>query len=78
MVEDTLVKHANFALPSRKALMKSDMNYEVVLIDATESPIEIPKKKTKILLFRKEEKAYTKNSNSGRQENPPSNMYRFF
>ncbi|SPR14722.1 IS5 family transposase ISOt6 [Orientia tsutsugamushi] len=43
-VEDTLVKHANFALPGRKALMKSDMNYEVVLIDATESPIERPKK----------------------------------
>ncbi len=76
-VEDTLVKHPNFALPGRKALMKSDMNYEVVLIDATESPIERPKK-NKILLFRKEEKAYTKNSNSGRQENTPSNMYRFF
>ncbi|SPR03138.1 IS5 family transposase ISOt6 [Orientia tsutsugamushi] len=43
-VEDTLVKHANFALPGRKALMKSDTNYEVVLIDATESPIERPKK----------------------------------
>ncbi|SPR08687.1 IS5 family transposase ISOt6 [Orientia tsutsugamushi] len=64
-VEDTLVKHPNFALPGRKALMKSDTNYEVVLIDATESPIERPKK-TKILLFMKEEKAYTKNSNSGR------------
>ncbi|KJV53708.1 DDE superendonuclease family protein [Orientia tsutsugamushi str. Gilliam] len=64
-VEDTLVKHPNFALPSRKTLMKSNMNYEVVLIDATESPIE-RLKKTKILLFKKEEKAYTKNSNSGR------------
>ncbi|SPR14382.1 transposase [Orientia tsutsugamushi] len=53
------------------------MNYEVVLIDATETSIERPKK-TKILLFRKEEKAYTKNSNSDRQENAPSNMYRFF
>ncbi|KJV97317.1 DDE superendonuclease family protein [Orientia tsutsugamushi str. UT76] len=27
--------------------MKSDMNYEVVLIDATETPIERPKKKQK-------------------------------
>ncbi|SPR05816.1 transposase [Orientia tsutsugamushi] len=70
-------KHPNFALLDRKALMKNDMNYEVVLIDATESPIEGPKK-TKILLFRKEEKAYTKNLNSGRQANIPSNMYRFF
>ncbi|KJV55822.1 IS5 family transposase ISOt6 [Orientia tsutsugamushi] len=43
-VEDTLVKHPNFALPGRKAIMKSDMNYEVVLIDATETPIERPKK----------------------------------
>ncbi|SPM45109.1 IS5 family transposase ISOt6 [Orientia tsutsugamushi] len=76
-VEDTLVKYPNFALPGRKAIMKSDMNYEVVLIDDTVSPIERPKK-TKILLFRKEEKAYTKNSNSGRQENASSNMYKFF
>ncbi|BAG39582.1 transposase [Orientia tsutsugamushi str. Ikeda] len=28
-IEDPLVKHANFALPDRKALMKSDMNYVV-------------------------------------------------
>ncbi|KJV77751.1 DDE superendonuclease family protein [Orientia tsutsugamushi str. TA716] len=27
-VEDTLVKHPNFALLGRKALMKSDMNYK--------------------------------------------------
>ncbi|KJV56961.1 DDE superendonuclease family protein [Orientia tsutsugamushi str. Kato PP] len=52
-VEYPLVKHTNFALPGRKALMKSNMNYEVVLIDATESPIE-RHKKTKILLFMKE------------------------
>ncbi|KJV93356.1 DDE superendonuclease family protein [Orientia tsutsugamushi str. UT76] len=44
LVEDTLVKHLNFAFPVRKALMKSDMNYEVVLIDATKTPIERPKK----------------------------------
>ena len=43
-VEDTLVKHPDFALPGRKALVKSDMVYEMVLIDATESPIERPKK----------------------------------
>ena len=43
-IEDTLIKHPDFALPGRKALLKSDMEYEVVLIDATESPIERPKK----------------------------------
>jgi len=44
-VEDTLIKHPDFALPGRKALLKSDMAYEVVLIDASESSIERPKKK---------------------------------
>ena len=43
-VEDTLIKHPDFALPGRKALLKSDMEYEVVLIDASETPIERPKK----------------------------------
>ena len=43
-IEDTLIKHPDFALPGRKALLKSDMEYELVLIDATETPIERPKK----------------------------------
>lgn len=43
-VEDTLVKHPDFALPGKKTLLKSEMDYEVVLIDATELPIERPKK----------------------------------
>jgi hypothetical protein len=43
-IENTLVKHPDFALPGKKALLKSDMEYELVLIDATESPIERPKK----------------------------------
>jgi hypothetical protein len=43
-IEDVLIKHPDFALPGRKALLKSDMSYEVVLIDATETPIERPKK----------------------------------
>ncbi len=45
---------------SRKVLMKNDMDYEVILVDATESPIERPKK-IKVILFRKKEKAYIKN-----------------
>lgn len=43
-IEDTLIKHPDFALPGKKALLKSDMECEVVLIDATETPIERPKK----------------------------------
>jgi hypothetical protein len=42
--EDTLIKDKRFALPGRKALLKSDMRYEVFLVDASESPVERPKK----------------------------------
>ena len=47
-VEDTLIKEGAFSLPGRKALLKSDIEYEVVLIDATETPIERPKKNKNI------------------------------
>lgn len=46
-VEDTLIKHPDFALPGKKALLKSDFEYETILIDVTESPIERPKKNKK-------------------------------
>ncbi len=63
-VEDTLVKHPNFALPGRKALMKSDMNYEVVLIDATESPIERPKKNKNSIIQERRKGIYSINLKS--------------
>jgi len=47
-VEDTLIKDGTFSLPGRKALLKSDLEFEVVLIDATETPIERPKRGRKI------------------------------
>ena len=43
-VEDSLIKDSAFSLPGRKALLKSNVKYELVLIDATETPIERPKK----------------------------------
>lgn len=43
-VENTLIACKLFSLPGKKALLKSDIEYEVVLIDATETPIERPKK----------------------------------
>lgn len=43
-IEDTLIKDGKFSLPGRKALVKSEVEYELVLIDATETPIERPKK----------------------------------
>ncbi len=52
-VEDTLIKDGKFSLPGRKALLKSDAEYEVVLIDATETPIERPKKNKNISILEK-------------------------
>lgn len=43
-IEDVLVKSKAFSLPGKKALLKSDTEFEVILIDATETPIERPKK----------------------------------
>lgn len=43
-IENVLIKSREFSLPGKKALLKSDNEFEVILIDATESPIERPKK----------------------------------
>jgi len=64
-VEDTLIKHPDFSLPGRRALLKSDTDYKIVLIDATETPIERPKK-TKALLLWQEKKAHPQKSNRRR------------
>ena len=45
--EDQLIRSKAFSLPGRKALLKSENEFEVILIDATESPIERPKKNKK-------------------------------
>src|SRR5256885_11650515 len=46
--EDTLIKSKMFSLPGRKALLKSDVEYELVLVDASEHPIQRPKKNKNI------------------------------
>jgi hypothetical protein len=43
-IEGILVKHKDFALPGRKALLMNENEFEVVLVDVTESPVERPKK----------------------------------
>lgn len=52
-VEDTLIKHPMFALPGRRELLKSDVEYEVILIDATETPVERPKKSKENIILAK-------------------------
>ena len=43
-IENVLIKDGTFSLPGKKELLKSDAEYESVLIDATETPIERPQK----------------------------------
>jgi len=43
-VEGVLIKSGKFSLPSKRVLYEADNPIEFVLIDATESPIQRPKK----------------------------------
>lgn len=43
-IEKILKKSKEFKLPGKKILTESNDEYEVILVDATESPIERPKK----------------------------------
>lgn len=43
-IEETLIKDGTFSLPGKKKLLKSDAAYEVILVDATETPVERPQK----------------------------------
>jgi len=62
-VEDTLIRDGTFSLPGRKAPLKSDMEYEVIVVDAAESPIERPKK-AKAVLFREEKASYLEDTDA--------------
>jgi len=46
-VEDILSKCKEFSLPSKRILQQSEMEYEVFVVDATETPIERPTMKSK-------------------------------
>jgi hypothetical protein len=43
-IEDILIQSKEFSLPKRTAPLKSENEIEVVVVDATESPIERPQK----------------------------------
>ena len=46
-VEDVLASSKKFRLPGKKALQPSDTVFEVILVDASEQPVERPKKARK-------------------------------
>jgi hypothetical protein len=47
--ENTLIQSRAFRLPGKKELLKDGVEFAVVLMDATETPIERPKKTTPAL-----------------------------
>ncbi|WP_416375209.1 hypothetical protein [Spiroplasma poulsonii] len=51
-IEDILIKNSDFQqLAGKKALINDYFNDKTIIIDATETPIQRPKKKTKTILF---------------------------
>jgi hypothetical protein len=46
-VEQVLIGDARFHLPGKKTLLKSDAQYEVVLVDVTETSCKRPKKQSR-------------------------------
>jgi len=73
--ENALAKSKAFRLPGRKAVVASEQAFDIVLIDATETPIERPKK-AKALLFGQEEAAHAKNPTCCREIDAPHSMHR--
>jgi len=51
--ESVLIKSGKFSLPSKRAMYKSDIDLEFVVIDATESPIQRPKKSNDTIIQEK-------------------------
>ena len=43
-IESILIQDKRFHLPGKKALVEDHHNFEIVLVDVTESPVERPKK----------------------------------
>ncbi len=73
--ENTLAKSKVFRLPGRKAVAASERVFDIVLIDATETPIERPKK-TKALLFGQDEAAHAENPARRRKIDTPHSLPR--
>ena len=66
-VENVLIKDDTFSLPKKSELHKDNLVVEVILVDAPECEIEIPKK-TKRMVFSEKEETYNKNTNNSRRK----------
>jgi Helix-turn-helix of DDE superfamily endonuclease len=71
--ENTLAKSKSFRLPDRTAVAAGDRAVDAVLIDATETPIERPKKTAP--LFGQDEAAHPENPACCREINAPHSLH---
>jgi hypothetical protein len=60
-VENALMRSGQFRLPGKKALRPAECAFEVILVDATECPVQRPKK-TASVLQRQEEAPHSEGS----------------
>lgn len=72
-IEDVLIKSKVFSLPKRREVTESD--WTVVLVDATETPVERPKK-TKVLLQWEEKAPYPQEPSCDRRREQADSSYR--
>ena len=49
-IENVLIKSGVFNLPGKKELLNKDFEYEVIMIDATQTPVQRPEKNKKITI----------------------------
>jgi transposase-like protein len=68
-VEEALSRAEAFKLPGKKAPAGTPQEIQCVVVDATESPIQRPKKPKRVL-FREKETAYDKDTGNNRAEEP--------
>ena len=61
-LQNILVQSKAFSLPGKKALVKQDIKWSVVLIDVGESPVERPKKNSAGIIQAKRKSIPTKHS----------------
>ena len=52
-VEEQLIRSRKFSLPGKKALISANIQWEAIIVDAGESPIERPKKNNEISIAEK-------------------------
>lgn len=60
--ESILIQDSRFHLPGKKALLQKENNFEVVLVDVTESPVERPKKSKGVITQERKSGIPTKRS----------------